>query len=155
MRLIDADGAQVGVVSLEEARNLADERGVDLVEVAPNATPPVCKIMDLGKFRYEQQKRDKEAQKKSKQTELKTVRMRPATDKHDLQTKLRTARKFLGQGKKVRLIMRFRGREMAHTNLGREKLMSLGSECEDMAEIEQRPSMEGRAMTMILAPKSE
>ena len=153
--MIDADGAQVGVVSLEEARNLADERGVDLVEVAPDAAPPVCKIMDLGKFRYEQQKRDKEAQKKSKQTELKTVRMRPATDQHDLGTKLRTARKFLEQGKKVRFIMRFRGREMAHTGLGREKLMSIGGDCTDIAEIEQHPSMEGRAMTMVLAPTSE
>jgi len=126
-----------------------------LVEVAPNATPPVCKIMDLGKFRYEQQKREKETQRKSKQTELKTLRMRPATDKHDFDTKLRKARKFIEEGRKVRLLMRFRGREMAHTDIGREKLMEMGAKCADIAQIEQHPSMEGRVMTMVLGPKSD
>ncbi len=125
------------------------------MEVAPNATPPVCKIMDLGKFRYEQQKRERETQRKSKQTELKTLRMRPATDKHDFDTKLRKARKFIEEGRKVRLLMRFRGREMAHTDIGREKLMEMGAKCADIAQIEQHPSMEGRVMTMVLGPKSD
>ena len=124
------------------------------MEVAPNAAPPVCKIMDLGKFRYEQQKREREAQKKARQAELKTLRMRPATDKHDFETKLRTARKFLAEGKKVRFILRFRGREMTHTDIGRGKLMQMGADCSDLADIEQHPSMEGRAMTMVLAPKT-
>jgi translation initiation factor IF-3 len=152
--LIDVDGTQVGIVPLEKARNLADERGLDLVEVSPNAVPPVCKIMDLGKFRYEQHKREKEALKKARQAELKTLRMRPATDKHDFETKLRTARKFLGEGRKVRFILRFRGREMAHQDIGREKLLAIGAECGDIAEIEQHPSTEGRAMTMVLSPKT-
>lgn len=153
--MIDVDGAQVGIVPLEKARDLAEERGADLVEVAPNATPPVCKIMDLGKFRYEQQKRERETQRKSKQTELKTLRMRPATDKHDFDTKLRQARKFIEEGRKVRLLMRFRGREMAHTDIGREKLMEMSAKCADIAQIEQHPSMEGRVMTMVLGPKSD
>jgi len=122
VRLIDEEGAQLGIVSLREALTLAEQRGLDLMEVAPNAVPPVCRIVDYGKFRYEQTKKDREARKNQKQAELKEVRLKPKTDEHDLEIKAKQARKFLLSGDKVKFTVRFRGREMAHPDIGREML---------------------------------
>jgi translation initiation factor IF-3 len=153
--LIDEEGTRVGVVSLRDALALAEERGLDLVEVAPTATPPVCRILDYGKYRYEQTKREREARKHQKQAELKEVRLKPKTDEHDLEIKARQARKFLLAGDKVKFTVRFRGREMAHPDIGREMLEQIAEELRDVATIEQRPLMEGRALSLLLAPNAK
>ncbi|MEN6355738.1 MAG: translation initiation factor IF-3 [Armatimonadota bacterium] len=154
VRLIDENGAQVGVIPFREALAYARERGLDLIEVAGNAAPPVCRVMDYGKYRYEQGKRDRDAQKKQKMTELKGIRMRPGTDEHDFQFKLRNAVKFLKAGHKVKITVIFRSREFTHPEFARESLNRMGEIVkEEGAGIVERPAiMEGRTMTMILAP---
>jgi translation initiation factor IF-3 len=155
VRLIDEQGAQVGIISIRDALVLAEERGLDLVEVAPTAVPPVCRIMDYGKFRYEQTKKEREARKHQKQAELKEVRLKPKTDDHDLEVKAKQARRFLLGGDKVKFIVRFRGREMAHPDIGREMLEQMAEELRDVGTIEQRPLMEGRALSLLLAPSAK
>lgn len=152
--MIDDNGDQLGIMAPREALARAQERGLDLIEVAPTAKPPVCRIMDYGRFKYESRKKEKEAHRTSKVVELKTVRLRPHTDDHDFETKSRTARKFLEQGKKVRVTMLFRGREMMHQNLARQKVLRMAETLADIADVERSPSIEGRAMSMILNPKA-
>jgi len=155
VRLIDEEGAQLGIVSLREALTLAEQRGLDLMEVAPNAVPPVCRIVDYGKFRYEQTKKDREARKNQKQAELKEVRLKPKTDDHDLDVKAKQARKFLLAGDKVKFTVRFRGREIFHPDIGREMLEQMAEDLRDVATVEQRPLMEGRALSLLLAPNAK
>ncbi len=155
MRLISDEGGQVGIVSLQEALQLAEERELDLVEVAPNATPPVCRLMDYGKFRYEQSKKEREARKHQKQTEMKELRLKPKTDEHDIAVKAKKARRFLKGGDKVKFTMRFRGREMAHTDIGREMLEQIIEELRDIAVVEQKPLMESRSLSLIVAPDAK
>jgi translation initiation factor IF-3 len=155
VRLIDEEGAQVGVVSIREALSLAEERGLDLVEVAPNALPPVCRIMDYGKFRYEQTKKEREARKNQKQIDIKQIRLEPKTDDHDLDVKARQARKFLLGGDKVKFNLRFRGREIFHQDIGMSMLERISEELRDIAVIEQRPLMEGRVLSLMLAPNAK
>jgi translation initiation factor IF-3 len=155
VRLIDENGAQLGIVTLREALTIADQRGLDLMEVAPNAVPPVCRIVDYGKFRYEQTKKDREARKNQKQAELKEVRLKPKTDDHDLDVKAKQARKFLLAGDKVKFTVRFRGREIFHPDIGREMLEQMAEDLRDVATIEQRPLMEGRALSLLLAPSAK
>jgi translation initiation factor IF-3 len=155
VRLIDEEGAQLGIVSLREALTLAEQRGLDLMEVAPNAVPPVCRIVDYGKFRYEQTKKDREARKNQKQAELKEVRLKPKTDEHDLEVKAKQARKFLLAGDKVKFTVRFRGREIFHPDIGREMLEQMAEDLRDVATVEQRPLMEGRALSLLLAPSAK
>lgn len=152
VRVIDPDGEQLGVMPLAAARQQADERGLDLIEVAPDARPPVCRIMDYGKFRYEQTKRQKEAQKKAKSTEMKAIRIRPTTDVHDVDTKTKRAQGFLHDGNKVKFDMIFRGFELRHTEIGREVLLRIAEACKEDGQVERHPRMEGRRMNMILAP---
>ncbi len=152
IRLIDQDGENAGVVTPREAIEMAEEVGLDLVEISPNATPPVCKIMDFGKFKYEQQKKAAEAKKKQKVTEIKEVKFRPNIDTHDYDVKMRSVTKFLGEGDKVKVTLRFRGREMAHQELGRDLLQRVAGDIETMGKIESMPKMEGRQMTMVIAP---
>lgn len=152
IRLIGADGENVGVVSPARAIEMAEEVGLDLVEISPNATPPVCKIMDFGKFKYEQQKREAEARKKQKTIEVKEVKFRPGTDTHDYEVKMRNVLKFLEGGDKVKITLRFRGREMAHQNLGRDLLERIAGDVEGVGRIENMPKMEGRQMIMIIGP---
>ena len=153
MRLIDSDGEQLGVVSLRDALNAARERGLDLVEVAPNANPPVCKILDYGKFQYIQMKKQREARKAQKSTEVKEVRLRPKTDIYHIGFKLKRARRFLGEGMKVKVRIQFRGREITHPEIGLEKLQEVAEALSDVAQIEQTPDMEGRSLLMVLSPK--
>jgi translation initiation factor IF-3 len=155
VRLIDEDGTQIGVVSIREALTMAEERGLDLVEVAPNAVPPVCRVMDYGKFRYEQTKKEREARKHQKQIELKEVRLKPKTDDHDLGVKSRQARKFLLSGDKVKFTVKFRGREIFHPDIGIAMLEQMSEELRDIAIIEQKPLMEGRALSLMLAPNAK
>lgn len=155
VRLIDASGEQLGVKSKQEALEIAQKRELDLVLVAPNAKPPVCRIMDYGKYRYEQQKKEKEARKKQKVINLKEVRFTPGIGDHDFNTKLRNARKFIEKGDKVKASVRFRGRAITHKELGQEVLDRLAKEVEDIAAVESRPKMEGRNMFMMLTPHSE
>uniref|UniRef100_UPI0030ED9F22 translation initiation factor IF-3 n=1 Tax=Roseobacter sp. HKCC-CH-9351 TaxID=3120341 RepID=UPI0030ED9F22 len=152
VRLIGAEGENIGVVTPERAIELADEAGLDLVEISPNAEPPVCKIMDFGKFKYEQQKREAEARKKQKVIEVKEVKMRPGTDDHDFDRKVRDAIKFLENGDKVKVTLRFRGREMAHQQLGRELLERVAEKIEGVGKIENMPKLEGRQMVMMIGP---
>ena len=152
IRLIGADGENVGVVSPDRAMDMADEAGLDLVEISPNANPPVCKIMDYGKFKYEQQKRESEARKKQKIIEVKEVKFRPNTDTHDYEVKMRNVFKFLENGDKVKVTLRFRGREMAHQNLGRELLERVAEDTKDVGKVENMPKMEGRQMIMMIGP---
>ena len=152
IRLIGADGENVGVVPPARGMALAQEAGLDLVEISPNATPPVCKIMDFGKFKYEQQKRESEARKKQKTIEVKEVKLRPGTDDHDFERKVGDAIKFLEKGDKVKVTLRFRGREMAHQNLGREQLEKIAERIEGIGKIENMPKMEGRQMVMMIGP---
>ena len=154
IRLIGADGDNVGVVSPARGMELADEAGLDLVEISPNANPPVCKVMDFGKYKYEQQKREAEARKKQKIIETKEVKFRPNTDTHDYDVKMRNVSKFLGNGDKVKITMRFRGREMAHQNLGMQLLMRVKADVleAESGQIENHPKMEGRQMTMLIGP---
>jgi translation initiation factor IF-3 len=155
VRLIDEDGTQIGVVSIREALTMAEERGLDLVEVAPNAVPPVCRVMDYGKFRYEQTKKEREARKHQKQIELKEVRLKPKTDDHDLGVKSRQARKFLLSGDKVKFTVKFRGREIFHPDIGIAMLEQMSEELRDIAVVEQKPLMEGRALSLMLAPNAK
>ncbi|MEO1140067.1 MAG: translation initiation factor IF-3 [Pseudomonadota bacterium] len=152
IRLIGADGENVGVVTPDEAMGMAEEAGLDLVEISPNANPPVCKIMDFGKFKYEQQKRESEARKKQKVIEVKEVKFRPNTDTHDYDVKMRNVFRFLENGDKVKITLRFRGREMAHQDLGRDLLERVAGDVEGMGKIENMPKMEGRQMIMIIGP---
>ncbi|WP_143051208.1 translation initiation factor IF-3 [Salipaludibacillus aurantiacus] len=155
VRLIGANGDQIGVKSKQEALDMAKNAELDLVMVAPNAKPPVCRIMDYGKYRFEQQKKEKEARKKQKIINVKEVRLSPNIEEHDFNTKLRNARKFLTKGDKVKAAIRFRGRAITHSELGRDVLMKLAKECEDISTIESKPKMEGRSMFLILAPTAE
>lgn len=152
VRLVDAEGEMVGVVPLNEALDAAYEAGLDLVEVSPQADPPVCKILDYGKYRYEQQKKANAARKKQKTIELKELKMRPAIEQHDYDVKMRNAHRFLDNGDKVKFTMRFRGREMAHQELGLEVLNRVKEELADKIKVELEPKMEGRQMIMIVAP---
>jgi translation initiation factor IF-3 len=152
LRLIGAEGENVGVVTPVRAMQLADDAGLDLVEISPNASPPVCKIMDFGKYKYEQQKRESEARKKQKIIEVKEIKFRPGTDTHDYEVKMRNVYKFLENGDKVKITLRFRGREMAHLNLGRELLERIGDDVEEHGKVENMPKMEGRQMTMMIGP---
>ena len=147
-----ADGENVGVVSPGEAMNMAADAGLDLVEISPNASPPVCKIMDFGKFKYEQQKKEAEARKKQKIIEIKEIKFRPNTDTHDYDVKMRSIRKFLEEGDRVKVTMRFRGREMAHQELGYQLLRRVSGDLTDVAKVENMPKMEGRQMIMMIAP---
>lgn len=153
IRLIDADGEMVGVVSLREGLEMAAEVGLDLVEVSPNADPPVCKILDFGKFKYEAQKKKNEARKKQKVIEVKEVKLRPNIDDNDYDVKMRAMRKFLTEGDKVKITLRFRGREMAHQHLGMAVLDRVREQLDDLAKVESMPRMEGRQMVMIVAPR--
>lgn len=153
VRLIGANGEQLGVVSAREAQKMAKDNNLDLVKVAPKANPPVCKIIDYGKFKYEQTKREKEAKKKQNVINVKEVRFSPNIEEHDIQTKMKQATKFLSKGDKVKVSVRFRGRELAHTNNGRTILMDFAKELDEIAEIEKFPKMEGRSMVMFLTPK--
>ncbi|WP_091271946.1 translation initiation factor IF-3 [Alteribacillus persepolensis] len=155
VRLIDANGDQLGVKSKNEALDLADKANLDLVLVAPNAKPPVCRIMDYGKYRFEQQKKEKEARKKQKVINVKEVRLSPNIEEHDFNTKLRNARKFLQKGDKVKAAIRFRGRMITHSDIGKNVLERMAEECKDIASVETKPKMEGRSMFLMLAPKSE
>ncbi len=152
MRVIDADGKQLGVLPRREALRLADERSLDRVEVAPHATPPVAKLMDFGKYQYDRAKREREARKSRKEVEIKEVRLRPKTDEHDVNFKIRQARSFLASGAKVKVRMRFRGREIYNLDVARKQFDHFVRELEDVAIVEQRPSFEGRTMLMIMAP---
>lgn len=153
VRCIDPDGEQLGILSIDEAMNKAEELGLDLVELQPNADPPVCKILDYGKHKYQAQKRANEARKKQKIIEVKEIKLRPNIDQHDYQVKMKAVRKFIDGGDKVKITLRFRGREMAHVELGTNLLSRVQEDIDDFAKIESMPKMEGRQMTMILAPK--
>jgi len=155
IRLIGADGENVGVVTPARAMAMAEEAGLDLVEISPNAEPPVCKIMDFGKFKYEQQKREAEARKKQHIIEIKEIKFRPGTDKHDYDVKMRSVLKFLGEGDKVKVTLRFRGREMAHQQLGLELLNRVADDviAEEAGKLESFPKLEGRQMVMMIGPK--
>nr|WP_238986743.1 translation initiation factor IF-3 [Paracoccus sp. MKU1] len=148
-----ADGENVGVVTPARGLELAQEAGLDLVEISPNATPPVCKIMDLGKFKYEQQKREAEARKKQKIIEIKEIKFRPGTDTHDYDVKMRSVMKFLAEGDKVKITLRFRGREMAHQQLGLELLNRVAADVGEAGKVESMPKLEGRQMVMMISPK--
>ncbi|MGB5558062.1 MAG: translation initiation factor IF-3 [Paracoccaceae bacterium] len=152
IRLIGADGENVGVVTPERAMEMAAEAGLDLVEISPNAEPPVCKIMDFGKFKYETQKKEAEARKKQKIIEIKEIKFRPGTDTHDYEVKMRSVVKFLENGDKVKITLRFRGREMAHMELGRELLQRISGDLEEIGKVESMPKLEGRQMVMMIGP---
>ncbi len=152
IRLIGAEGENVGVVSPARAMDMAANAGLDLVEISPNATPPVCKIMDFGKFKYEQQKRESEARKKQKTIEIKEVKFRPGTDTNDYNVKMRNVFKFLENGDKVKITLRFRGREMAHQDLGRQLLERVAEDITEQGKVDNMPKMEGRQMVMMISP---
>ena len=153
VRLIGAEGEQIGVVSRDDALDRAANLGLDLVIVADKSDPPVCKIMDYGKFKYEEQKKKNEARKKQKTIDVKEIKLRPNIDSHDYDVKMRSMVKFLNEGDKVKVTMRFRGREMAHQNLGLDVLHRVRDDLEELSKIEQFPKMEGRQMVMVLSPK--
>jgi len=153
IRLIGADGENIGVVTPARAMALAEEAGLDLVEISPNAEPPVCKIMDFGKFKYEQQKREAEARKKQHIIEIKEIKFRPGTDTHDYDVKMRSVLKFLDEGDKVKITLRFRGREMAHQQLGMELLNRVSADVAAVGKVESMPRLEGRQMVMMIGPK--
>ncbi len=151
--MIGAEGENIGVVRPEQAMRLAEEAGLDLVEISPNAAPPVCKIMDYGKFKYEQQKREAEARKKQKIIEVKEVKFRPGTDTHDYDVKMRNVIRFLESGDKVKVTLRFRGREMAHQQLGLELLNRVAADVGELGKVENMPKLEGRQMVMMIGPR--
>ena len=155
MRLTGEDGEQIGIVSLRAALEAAEEAGVDLVEIAPMAKPPVCRLMDFGKYKYEEAKRAHEAKQKQKQIQVKEVKLRPGTDENDYQIKMRNVIKFLGEGDKAKITLRFRGREMAHQEIGMRMLERIKADLEDQAVVEQFPKMEGRQLIMVLAPSKK
>ena len=154
VRLISDTGEQLGIMSAQDALKLAEEQGLDLVKISPNAVPPVCKVMDYGKFRFEQTKREKEARKNQRVVEIKEVRMSPSIDVNDFNVKLRSAQKFLGEGNRVKVTVRFRGREMAHTEIGQDLLIKFADECGETAVLDKAPNLEGRHMSIFLSPKS-
>ena len=151
--MVDAEGEQLGVMETRQALAMAREAGLDLVEVAPNAQPPVCRILDYGKFKYEQSKKQKEAKKKSHSADVKGIRMRYGTEAHDLEYRVKDARRFLEEGNKVQVTLIFRGREMSHPEIGKAQLDKLTSALSDVGVVERPPVMEGRRMTLLLAPK--
>ena len=153
VRLVDENGEMVGVVGRNEAIAMAVDAGLDLVEIAPNADPPVCKILDFGKYKYEIQKKKNEACKKQKVIEVKEIKLRPSIDDHDYDVKMRSMNKFIEEGDKVKVTMRFRGRELAHQELGMNVLIRVRDDLEEVAKVEQMPRMEGRQMTMVISPK--
>ncbi len=155
VRVIGSNGEMIGILSRDEALQLAEEEGLDLVEIQPNADPPVCKIMDFGKFRFEQQKKASEARKRQKQVEIKELKFRPVTDEGDYQIKMRNIRRFLEDGDKVKINIRFRGREMSHQELGRQMAARIEADLGDDVVIESRPRLEGRQMVMLIAPKKK
>jgi len=155
VRVIDEDGGQLGVMTSREALNIAKEKNLDLVKIAPKAKPPVCKITDYGKFKYEQTKKDKEARKKQNIVTLKEVRLSPNIEQHDINTKQKNAIKFLSKGDKLKVAVRFRGRELAHTAIGRDILLQFAKDLADIADIEKYPKMEGRSMVMFMTPKKD
>ncbi|WP_048600552.1 translation initiation factor IF-3 [Rubeoparvulum massiliense] len=155
VRVIGPDGEQIGIKPIREALELAQQHNLDLVNVAPNAKPPVCRIMDFGKYKFEQSKKEKEARKNQKVINVKEVRFSPTIDEHDYQTKLRSAIKFLEKGDKVKASVRFRGRQIAHADLGKRVLERLAQEAEQVAIMEKPPRMEGRSMVVILAPRND
>ena len=154
LRVIGPEGAQLGIMSAAQANALAEEQGMDLVKISPNATPPVCKIMDYSKFCYDQKKREKDARKNQKVVEVKEIRMSPSIDTNDFNTKVKAAQKFLSDGNRVKVSVRFRGREMAHTNLGEKLLVDFAAACSEIANMEKNPKLEGRFMAMFLTPKN-
>ena len=151
--VIASDGEKLGVVDTDSALALAEAEGLDLVEVSPNASPPVCKILDYGKLKYQEQKKASEARKRQKTVDVKEIKMRPNIDTHDYQVKMRSVNKFLNDGDKVKVTMRFRGREMAHQNLGMELLHKVRDETSEIAKVEAMPKLEGRQMVMVLGPR--
>tara|TARA_Y100000590_G_scaffold468294_2_gene650546 strand:+ start:385 stop:846 length:462 start_codon:yes stop_codon:yes gene_type:complete len=153
VRLVGATGEMLGVVSVEKALILASEAGLDLVEVSPNSTPPVCKLIDYGKYKYEAQKKANIARKRQKVIEVKEIKMRPNIDSHDYDVKMRSINRFIGDGDKVKVTLRFRGREMAHQNIGLRVLERVREDIEQIAKVEQFPRVEGRLMTMVVAPR--
>ncbi|MEG0780386.1 MAG: translation initiation factor IF-3 [Oscillospiraceae bacterium] len=153
IRLIGSEGEQLGILSSAEALKIAEEKGVDLVKISPMATPPVCKLMDYGKFRFEQGKKEKEAKKNQHIVEIKEIRMSPGIDIGDFNTKLKNAQKFIADGNRVKVAVRFRGREMAHTDLGRVLLNRFAEQCAEVATLDKLPKLEGRNMAMFLSPK--
>ena len=153
VRCIAPDGEQLGVMSTASAVDVAESYGLDLVEVSPNASPPVCKIMDFGKFKYESQKKKNEAKKKQKLIDVKEIKLRPNIDEHDYQVKMKNVTKFLNSGDKVKVTLRFRGREMAHQELGVNVLNRVRGDTEEIAKVEAFPRLEGRQMVMVIAPK--
>lgn len=154
VRVIGADGAQLGIMSSAAALEIAEGKDLDLVKIAPGSNPPVCKIMDYGKYRFEQAKREKEAKKNQRVMEVKEIRMSPSIGENDLQTKLKAALKFLADGDRVKVSIRFRGREMAHTNIGEQILRDFADKCSELANLDKQPKLEGRNMSMFLSPKS-
>ena len=155
VRLIGSTGEQLGIMSAAQAQHIADEQGLDLVKISPQATPPVCKLMDYGKFRFEQSKREKEARKNQHVVEIKEVRMSPGIDVGDFNTKLKNAQKFLTEGNRVKVSVRFRGREMAHTEIGRDLLVRFAEQISEVSTLDKEPKMEGRSMVMFVSPKRQ
>ncbi|HHW4675804.1 translation initiation factor IF-3 [Xylella fastidiosa subsp. fastidiosa] len=155
VRVIGSDGEMIGVLSRDEALAMAEKEGLDLVEIQPQADPPVCKVMNFGKFKFEQQKKANEAKKKTKQVEIKELKFRPVTDEGDYQIKLRNMRRFLEEGDKVKINIRFRGREMSHQELGRQMAARIEMDLGDDVVIESRPRLEGRQMVMMVAPRKK
>jgi translation initiation factor IF-3 len=155
VRLTDATGTPVGIVSLHEAMASAEDANLDLVEISPNAEPPVCRVMDYGKYIFEKSKKDKEQRQKNKQVQLKEIKFRPGTDEGDYQVKLRNLTRFIDDGNKVKVTLRFRGREMAHQSLGTKLLNRIKADLVELTNVESFPSMEGRQMVMVLAPKKK
>ncbi|MFQ5828641.1 MAG: translation initiation factor IF-3 [Candidatus Methylomirabilia bacterium] len=153
VRVVSPEGEQLGILPIAQALDLATQRGLDLVEVAPTAAPPVCRIMDFGKYKYEQARRKKEARKKATIIQVKEVKMGPKTETHDFEFKAKHVRRFLAEGNKAKVTVRFRGREMAHTHLGSKLLQKMAETVSDLAVIEHHPRLEGRMLTMILSPK--
>jgi len=155
VRLVSEDGEQLGIVPIREALTMAEEKMVDLVEVAPSAKPPVCRLMNYGKFKFEQSKREKESRKKQKIISIKEVKMRPNIEEHDFQVKAKNARKFLAAGDKLKFTIMFRGRQITHPELGEKLCIQLAKELSDISAVEKQPKVEGRNMVMILVPKLE
>ena len=153
VHLIDKDGANRGNVTISEALAIAQEAGLDLVEISPNATPPVCKLLDFGKYKFQEQKKQAEARKKQKVVEVKEIKFRPMIDDHDYDVKMRAMQRFFEEGDKVKVTLRFRGRELAHQELGMAVLVRVRDDLDEVAKVEQMPKMEGRQMTMVVAPK--
>ena len=154
IRLIGSTGEQLVIMSAAQAQRIADEQGLDLVKISPQATPPVCKLMDYGKFRFEQGKREKEAKKNQHVVEIKEIRMSPGIDVGDFNTKLKNAQKFLADGNRVKVSVRFRGREMAHTDIGKDLLVRFAEQCAEVATLDKEPKLEGRSMSIFLSPKT-